>query len=76
MVRQRVRAALGLLGWLRTRGLTLATCRQPDLDAWLTSNDVSHRAEAGHFVRWAISQRINPAHWTSTALSSVCPSRP
>jgi len=73
MVRQRVRAALGLLGWLRTRGLTLATCRQPDLDAWLTSNDVSHRAEAGHFVRWAISQRINPTlqfaatRWTGPA---------
>ena len=73
MVRQRVRAAIGLLDWLRSRGLTLATCRQADLDTWLTSNDVSHRAEAGHFVRWAISQRINPnlqfaaTRWTGPA---------
>jgi hypothetical protein len=73
-VRQRVRAAVGLLDWLRTRGLTLATCRQADLDAWLTSNDLSRRAETGHFVRWAISQRINhdlqfPAtRWTGPAV--------
>jgi len=59
MARQRVRAAVGLLDWLRTRGLTLATCGQADLDAWLTSKDASRRAEAGHFVRWAITQRIN-----------------
>jgi len=73
MVRQRVRGAIGLLDWLHTHGLTLATCRQPDLDTWLTSNDVSHRAETGHFVRWAISQRINPnlqfaaTRWTGPA---------
>lgn len=73
-VRQRVRAAVGLLDWLRTRRLTLATCRQADLDAWLASNDVSRRAETGHFVRWAISQRINPTlqfpatRWTGPAL--------
>lgn len=59
-VRQRVRAAIGLLDWLSSRGLTLATCRQGDLDVWLTSGDVSRRAEAGHFVRWAISQRLSP----------------
>ena len=59
MVRQHVRAAIVLLDWLDTRGLTLATCRQVDLENWLTSNDLSHRAEAGHFVRWAISQRVN-----------------
>ena len=73
MVRQRVRAAVGLLDWLRTRGLTLATCRQGDLDTWLTSKDVSHRSETGHFVRWAIAQRINPnlqfaaTRWTGPA---------
>ena len=73
MVRQRLRGAIRLLDWLHTRGLTLSSCRQPDLDAWLTSNDASHRAEVGHFVRWAISQRINPdlrfaaTRWTGPA---------
>jgi hypothetical protein len=75
MVRRRVRAAIGLLDWLRTQGLTLATCRQPDLDAWLTSNDVSHRAETGHFVRWVISQRINP-HLQFAATRWTGPARP
>jgi hypothetical protein len=59
-VRQRVHAAIGLLDWLRTRGLTLATCRQADLDTWLTSNDASYRIITGHFVRWAISQAHQP----------------
>ncbi|MCI0689428.1 MAG: site-specific integrase, partial [Sporichthyaceae bacterium] len=73
VVRQRVRAAIALLDWLRTRGLTLTTCGQADLDTWLTSNNASHRAEAGHFVRWAISQRLNRSlrfaatRWTGPA---------
>jgi hypothetical protein len=73
LVRRRVRVAIGLLDWLRGRRLTLATCRQADLDAWLTSDQISHRAEAGHFVRWAISQRLNPnlrfgaTRWTGPA---------
>ena len=58
VVRQRVRAAIVLLDWLETRGLTLATCGQGDLEDWLTGKDLSHRAEAGHFVRWAISERV------------------
>ncbi|MGH3790548.1 MAG: hypothetical protein ACRDQ9_07045 [Pseudonocardiaceae bacterium] len=73
VVRQRVRAAISLLDWLRGRGLTLATCHQADLDAWLTSDDVSRRAEAGHFIRWALSQRLNrnlrfaATRWTGPA---------
>jgi hypothetical protein len=73
MVRQRVRAALALLDWLRTRGLTLATCGQADLDTWLASENLSHRAAAGHFVRWAISERLNrglrfaATRWTGPA---------
>ncbi|GAA3541713.1 hypothetical protein GCM10022222_26730 [Amycolatopsis ultiminotia] len=72
-VRQRVHAAIGLLDWLRTRGLTLATCRQADLDTWLTSNDTSYRIITGHFVRWAIFQCINrnlrfdATRWTGPA---------
>ena len=59
VVRQRVRAAIGLLDWLHARGLTLATCGQGELDAWLTGSDITGRAQAGHFVRWAVSQNIN-----------------
>jgi hypothetical protein len=59
MVRQRVHAAISLLDWLRARDRTLASCRQADLDTWLTSTDTHHRIVTGHFVRWAISQHIN-----------------
>jgi hypothetical protein len=68
-----VRAALGLLGWLRERGLTLASCSQSDLDAWLAGKDAACKAEAGHFVRWAISHGINrnlqfaATRWTGPA---------
>ncbi len=60
MTRRQVRAAIGLLDWLAVRELTLATCRQGDLEDWLTSSDVRDRAETGHFVRWAIAQKISP----------------
>lgn len=72
-VRQQVTAALDLLGWLHTRELTLATCRQADLDAWKISADSGHHNRGGHFVRWAISRGINrdlrfPAtRWTGPA---------
>lgn len=39
-------------------GLTPTTCRQADLECWMTSNDVRHHREAGHFVRWALAQKI------------------
>ena len=73
VTRQRVRAAIGLLGWLRERRLTLASCHQPDLDAWLAGNDATRKAETGHFVRWAISCNINrnlqfaATRWTGPA---------
>ncbi|MDO0929962.1 hypothetical protein QQY24_33265 [Streptomyces sp. TG1A-8] len=38
--------------------LTLATCRQADLERWMTGDDARHRREAGHFVRWALAQKI------------------
>jgi hypothetical protein len=58
VVQQHVRAAISLLDWLTSRGLTLASCQQGDLDAWHTSDDATHRREAGHFVRWAKSQKL------------------
>lgn len=56
--RQHLRAAVCFLDWLEDENLTLTTCRQADLDRWMTSDDVRHRREAGHFVRWALAQKI------------------
>ncbi|MEW2121203.1 site-specific integrase [Streptomyces sp. NPDC005474] len=56
--RQHLRAAVYLLDWLGEQDLTLTTCRQADLDRWMTSDDVLLRTEAGHFVRWALAQKI------------------
>jgi hypothetical protein len=59
MVRQRIRAAIGILDWLHARNLTLATCRQSDLDLWLTNHDdAGRRFGTDHFVRWAIAHNI------------------
>ncbi|MEV8598771.1 site-specific integrase [Streptomyces griseoviridis] len=58
VARQHLRAAVYLLNWLGDQNLTLATCQQTDLERWMTSDDVRHRQEAGHFVRWALSQKI------------------
>jgi hypothetical protein len=66
VVQQHVRAAIGLLDWLTGRRLTLASCRQADLDAWLAGDDATHRREAGHFVRWAAAQKL-----TSVELPAV-----
>ena len=57
-VRQHVRAATVLLDWLNARNLTLVTCTQGDLENWMTSDDATHRREAGHFVRWARTQKL------------------
>ncbi|MHB1987271.1 MAG: hypothetical protein ACYCSF_04695 [Acidimicrobiales bacterium] len=57
-VKQHVRAAIGLLDWLDRRGLTLASAHQGDLDAWLTSTELAYRREAGHFVRWAATEKL------------------
>ena len=58
VARQHLRAAVYLLTWLQGQHLTLATCRQADLECWMTSDDVRLRQEAGHFVRWALAQKI------------------
>ena len=49
-------AAAALPGWLDTRGLTLATCTQGDLDQWLAGNS-SYLARSANFVRWAVARR-------------------
>jgi hypothetical protein len=53
-VQVRVRAMLRLLAWLRSNGLTLTSCRQPDLDRWLALPGSSH---ADDFLRWSLDHR-------------------
>ncbi len=55
-VRYQVTAAAALLDWLDTRGLTLATCTQGDLDQWLAGHS-SYKARSANFVRWAVARR-------------------
>ncbi|MHB8246092.1 MAG: hypothetical protein ACYDGN_12210 [Acidimicrobiales bacterium] len=57
-VKQHVRAAIGLLDWLDRRDLTLASAHQGDLEEWLTSTELAYRREAGHFIRWAATEKL------------------
>ena len=68
VIQQHVRAALGLLDWLDGHHLSLATATQPDLEAWLTSDQATHRVEAGNFIRWAATHQLTrltipTVHW-------------
>ncbi len=74
VVRQRVRAAAVLLDWLAARNLSLATCRQGDLEQWLTGDEALNRQEAGHFVRWAASQHLATLAFPATRWQG--PARP
>lgn len=58
VVQQHVRAAISMLDWLSVHELDLATARQGDLDAWLTSSHASRRRETGHFIRWARRHKL------------------
>jgi hypothetical protein len=66
VVHQQVRAAVALLDWLTAQHLTLATCRQPDLERWLTGGEASHRYHAGHFVRWAARHHLTTLSFPAT----------
>ena len=55
---QAIKAATVLLDWLTARGLTLATARQADLEAWLSSEHATYRADAGNFIRWARKHKL------------------
>jgi hypothetical protein len=72
-LRTRIRAAIGLLDWLAAHDLTLATCRQADLDRWRAAGNHSTRHPAHEFIRWAVERRLAhnlevPCHtWTGPA---------
>lgn len=55
-VRCHVTAAANFLDWLAGQGLTLAACRQGDLDR-RNSTDASYPAETAHFIRWAVGHK-------------------
>ena len=57
-VGQQVRAAVSLLDWLSAEDLTLATCRQGDLERWLSRAEGVNHYHSGNFVRWAARQRL------------------
>jgi hypothetical protein len=44
-----------------------------DVDEWLAADSPGNRSQAGHFIRWAAAQRVNPAlhvaavRWTGPA---------
>ena len=49
--RNNIRAAAGLLAWLRSRGTTLSNCRQADIDDWLHTSPSACLAR--DFLSWA-----------------------
>ncbi|MDQ2875188.1 MAG: DUF3024 domain-containing protein [Actinomycetota bacterium] len=56
-VRDQVTAAAAFSDWLDTRGLTLATCTQAELDQWLAGSS-GQLARSANFVRWAVARRL------------------
>lgn len=61
-IRQHTHAAVAFLGWLATHNLTLVTCGQGDLDRWLTDDSATYRWTAGHFIRWARTNKLTSVH--------------
>ncbi|MFE3659868.1 hypothetical protein [Streptomyces sp. NPDC059165] len=52
----------------------METCRQADLDQWLTDDSATYRHTAGHFVRWARANKVTTVH--VPAVRRHGPSRP
>jgi hypothetical protein len=64
-IRNHARAASGFLDWLDTNNLTLGSCRQADLDRWVTDDSGAYRFETGNFIRWAHTNNLTAAHLAS-----------
>jgi hypothetical protein len=71
-IRHQVADAAAFLDWLHTRGSTLATCAQADLDQWLASKP-GPAARSANFARWATTHHHAPrltaqtTRWTGPA---------
>jgi len=66
VARRNIAAAAAFLDWLAARGLTLASCPQGDLDEWTVAASTSRRGPAGHFIRWARSQKLTSLDFPAT----------
>jgi hypothetical protein len=61
-VRSHARAAVAFLDWLDAHNLTLATCRQGELERWLIDEAGAYRYETGSFIRWAHAHKLTQAY--------------
>jgi hypothetical protein len=66
VARRNINAAIAFLDWLTARDLTMATCRQGDLDEWMAEASTSQRGNTGHFVRWARNQHLTNVDFPAT----------
>lgn len=57
--RRRILAAVDFLGWLDTRGLTLASLSQADVDQWLTGG-ATPRYNVAAFLTWTAERQLTP----------------
>jgi hypothetical protein len=53
-----VKRAAAFLQWLSARGLTLASCRQPDIDAWYAENNEHARNYSRPFLQWCMNSKL------------------
>jgi len=51
-------AATALLQWLSEHGLTLATCRQADVDSWHVEHSEHSRNAIRTFLLWCIASKV------------------
>lgn len=72
-LRSLIRAALALLTWIDSEGLTLATATQRHIDRWLTGGIGNERYRARDFIRWAASRRLVPPR---TTIPAILPGQP
>jgi hypothetical protein len=66
VARRNITAAVAFLDWLTARDLSMATCRQGDLDLWTAEASTSQRGNTGHFVRWARNQNLTSLDFPAT----------
>ena len=64
--RTNIQGAAAFLDWLGERQLTLATCTQLHLDAWMATATISQRGRTGPFVRWARRERLTRLDFPAT----------
>jgi integrase len=53
-----VKRATAFLQWLSGRGLTLADCRQADIDAWYAGNNEHARNYTRPFLQWCMRNKL------------------